>query len=232
MLTTSVPYSTCVISIVRATTLYMVVDLDDPSWFGTDGATWSMVEVNLAILCSCLPTIRFLVAKLVPCLGLRTQGSKYLGAQYLGAQLSSKSRSKSRRMSGFMMRSRKSQARDAANFNGSNKTIGGSSSGPTRPEPSAKSKDIMDTQWGIDHEKPGLYYHSNQISAWVSASPGESSPTKSKRQSEDAGSERQLVERRTSDRDLSQQIMITTTTTVQEGRADYPPTVSSPGRAL
>lgn len=228
---TSVGHSTCVISIVRATTLYLVVDLNDASWFGTDGAIWSMVEVNLAILCSSLPTIRYFVAKLLPCLGLRTQGSKYLGAPYMGAQLSSKSHSKSHRMSQFVMRSRKSQAADDANFKGSNKTIGGSSDGPTMPEPSAKSMDIMDTRWGIDHDKPGLYYHSNHISAWVSASPGESSPTRSKRASEDAESARQLVEHRVSDRDLGQQIMITTTI-VQEGRAEHSSEPTSPGAAL
>lgn len=226
LLTTSSFHSTCVISIVRATTLRVVVETDDPSWYGSDGAIWSMIEVNLAILCSCLPTIRYLIAQLLPCLGLRTtQASKYLGLPYLSSK-------RSRKSSGFMMRSRKSGAGDDGRLKVSNKTIGGSSDTPSRPEPSAKPADIMDTRWGIDHEKPGLYYHSNQISAWVSSNPGERSPTKSGAQSDDAESMRQLVDRRASDKDLNQQILITTTTTVKEGRAGDSPESSSPGRAL
>lgn len=187
-----------------------------------------MLEVNLAILCSCLPTIRYLVAQLLPCLGLRTQATKYLGLPYL----TSKQSRKSERRSAFMMRSRKSQAGDDARLRGSNKSIGDSSVNPTRPEPTARSTDLMDTRWGIDHEKPGLYYHSNQISAWVSTSHGDKSPTKSGSHSEDTESVRQLVDRTASDKDLNQQILITTTTTVKEGRAEIPPQVSQPGRAL
>ncbi|KAJ4417854.1 hypothetical protein N0V82_005911 [Gnomoniopsis sp. IMI 355080] len=218
---------TCVISIVRATTLRVVVETNDPSWNGSDGAIWSMLEVNLAILCSCLPTIRYLVAQILPCLGLRTQASKYLGLPYM----TSKQSRKSERRSAFMMRSRKSQAGDAR-LKGSNRTIGGSSDAPSRPEPTARPTDLMDTRWGIDHEKPGLYYHSNQISAWVSASGhGENSPTKAGEQSDDAESMKQLVDRRASDRDLNQQILITTTTTVKEMRAEVSPK-ASPGQAL
>ncbi|KAJ4388062.1 hypothetical protein N0V93_008667 [Gnomoniopsis smithogilvyi] len=219
---------TCVISIVRATTLRVVVETTDPSWYGSDGAIWSMSEVNLAILCSCLPTIRYLVAQILPCLGLRTQATKYLGLPYM----SSKQSRKSERKSAFMMRSRKSQAGDDARLRGSNKTIGGSSDSPMRPEPTARPLDLMDTRWGIDHEKPGLYYHSNQISAWVSANHGEKSPTKSGAQSDDTESMRQLVDRRASDKDLSQQILITTTTTIKEGRAEVSPKGPPPGQAL
>lgn len=225
--------STCVISIVRATTLRIVVETNDPSWNGTGGAIWSMSEVNLAILCSCLPTIRYLVAQVLPCLGLRTQATKYLGLPYM----SSKQSRKSERRSAFMMRSksRKSVVGNDARLRASLKTIGGSSAdGPTRPEPTARPTDLMETQWGIDHEKPGLYYHSNQISAWVSANRGEKSPTKGA-QSDDAESLKHLVDRRASDKDLNQQIIITTTTTVQEGRAEVSPNkaaASSPGRAL
>lgn len=222
--------STCVISIVRATTLRIVVETNDPSWNGSDGAVWSMSEVNLAILCSCLPTIRYLVAQILPCLGLRTQATKYLGLPYI----SSKHSKKSERRSVFMMRSksRKSVGGNDAKMRGSLKTIGGSSAdGPSRPEPIARPTDLMETQWGIDHEKPGLYYHSNQISAWVSANHGERSPTKGA-QSDDTESMKHLVDRRASDKDLNQQILITTTTTVQEGRAEPSPKPSSPGRAL
>lgn len=191
-----------------------------------------MSEVNLAILCSCLPTIRYLVAQVMPCLGLRTHATKYLGLPYM----SSKHSRKSERRSVFMMRSksRKSVVGNDAKIRGSLKTIGGSSAdGPTRPEPVARPTDLMETQWGIDHEKPGLYYHSNQISAWVSANNhGERSPTKGA-QSDDTESLKHLVDRRASDKDLNQQIIITTTTTVKEGRAEVSQKASSsPGRAL
>lgn len=189
-----------------------------------------MSEVNLAILCSCLPTIRYLVAQVLPCLGLRTQATKYLGLPYM----TSKHSRKSERKSVFMMRSKSRKSVVSGNdgrLRASLKTIGGSSAdGPTRPEPTiARPTDFMERQWGIDHEKPGLYYHSNQISAWVSANNhDETSPTgKGAQSGDDSESLKHLVDRRASDKDLNQQIIITTTTTVQEGRAEASPKKAS-----
>lgn len=196
-----------------------------------------MIEVNCAILCACLPTIRHLLALLMPCLGLRSQVSQYL-AQH---QLSSRSRSR-RVNSGFVLsrRGRRSQAPPTPRLghnNSGNKTIGGSSdheaimSSPPPQQQRHDSEAGLDTRWagGVDFEKPGLYYHSNQISAWISASPGgdgraggASTPGgKSRRKSEDESSDVQrLVDDKASERELRQHILVTKETVVTEEARD------------
>lgn len=223
-------YSTCVISIVRATTLYLVVVTDDASWYGAEAATWSMVEVNCAIICSCLPTLRYLLGQALPFLGLRTHSSISRGP------FSSKSR---RGSNGYALRSRKS---NAPGLVGSNKTFGGSSergggggSGGgglerSRQDPAEENGN----KWDANYDDTGLCYHSNYISAWVSTCPETNSPTRSsKTPSMDERSEKRLVDASISEQDLSQHIVITRTTHVEEERSDDPRTsVSSPGRAL
>lgn len=195
-----------------------------------------MVEVNCAILCACLPTIRHLLALCLPCLGLRSEVSQYLAQHQLS------SRSRSRRTSTFHLsrRTRKGQVPPTPRLGHSgNKTIGGSSDHEAVMTPqqqgrhdSSASGPGIDTRWagGVDFEKPGLYYHSNQISAWISAAPGgsggggggsggASTPggSKSRRRSEDESSDVQrLVNNRSSDRDLGQHILVTKETVVTE----------------
>lgn len=222
-----------------------MIGKDDPSWYGAYAAIWSMVEVNCAILCACLPTIRHLLALCLPCLGLRSEVSQYLAQHQLS------SRSRSRRIGSFALsrRTRKSQApptpRLGRHSHSANKTIGGSSDHegvmPQHQQQHQQHQQRhdsgagIDTRWagGVDFEKPGLYYHSNQISAWISASPGAaaggtaggaSTPGgggggggKSRRRSEDESSDVQrLVNNRASDRDLSQHILVTKETVVTE----------------
>lgn len=236
-----------------------------------------MIEVNCAILCACLPTIRHLLALCMPCLGLRSQVSQYLAQQ----QLSSRSRSR-RAGSGFVLsrRSRRSQAGARTprlgHNNSGNKTIGGSSDRegvmmqqqPQQQQqqyvqqPRHDSKTGLKTGWdgGVDFEKPGLYYHSNQISAWISASPGgagaggggaggggaggagaPAGSGKSRRKSEDEGSDVQrLVNNKASEQNLRRHILVTkeTVVTTEEAREDPRPASGSseldslPGRAV
>ncbi|EME88231.1 uncharacterized protein MYCFIDRAFT_110067, partial [Pseudocercospora fijiensis CIRAD86] len=49
---------TCVISIIRLQSLYVIANTKDVSWNNGLAAIWSNVEMNTAILCSCLPTVR------------------------------------------------------------------------------------------------------------------------------------------------------------------------------
>lgn len=238
-----------------------------------------MIEVNCAILCACLPTIRHLLALCMPCLGLRSQVSQYLAQQ----QLSSRSRSR-RADSGFVLsrRSRRSQAGPRTprlgHNNSGNKTIGGSSDRegvmmqqqqPQQQQqqqqyvqqPRHDLKAGLETRWdgGSDFEKPGLYYHSNQISTWISASPGgagaggggaggggaggASAPAgsgKSRRKSEDEGSDVQrLVNDKASEQNLRQHILVTKETVVTEEASEDPRPASGsseldslPGRAV
>ncbi|KAH8734319.1 hypothetical protein BGZ61DRAFT_527676 [Ilyonectria robusta] len=57
---------TCIISIIRATTLHQCLVTPDPTWDTTDAAWWTVVEINCAIICASLATLRPLLGKLVP----------------------------------------------------------------------------------------------------------------------------------------------------------------------
>lgn len=47
-------------------TLRDAVESSDPSWDNVGAAIWSVIELNCAIICASLPTLRPLVAKAVP----------------------------------------------------------------------------------------------------------------------------------------------------------------------
>ncbi|KAK3176963.1 hypothetical protein OEA41_008289 [Lepraria neglecta] len=50
----------CVASIYRVPKVYGLA-LSDPGWTDTDACIWSMVEVCVAIVCACLPTLKVLL---------------------------------------------------------------------------------------------------------------------------------------------------------------------------
>lgn len=177
-----------------------------------------MVEVNCAILCSCLPTIRYLVALIFPCLGLRTQASRYGPVSTPGG---SGTRSRKTLRGGFILRSWKHKQPLGSEDPPASDSTAGEASGPGMPEGRHEPVDMLETRWGIDVEKNGLYYHSNQISAWVSANPDSGSGTNPRQRSEDERSERR-VGHAVSDRDIGRHILITKSTIVQEGRVDDP----------
>lgn len=58
--------STCVVSILRLQSLYVVSHTDDISWNNPLAAIWSSTELNVGIICSCLPTIKGWVTKIFP----------------------------------------------------------------------------------------------------------------------------------------------------------------------
>ena len=57
---------TCIISILRLQALYVVSHTTDISWYNPLAAIWSSTEVNVGILCSCLPTLKGLVNHFFP----------------------------------------------------------------------------------------------------------------------------------------------------------------------
>lgn len=59
-------HSTCIVSILRLQSLYVISQADDITWENPLAAIWSSVEANTAILCSCLPTLRTYFVKLFP----------------------------------------------------------------------------------------------------------------------------------------------------------------------
>ena len=60
--------STCIISIIRLQSLYVVSTTDDISWDNPMAAILSSTEVNVGILCSCIPTLKGLVSRFFPTL--------------------------------------------------------------------------------------------------------------------------------------------------------------------
>ncbi|EXK24245.1 hypothetical protein FOMG_19017 [Fusarium oxysporum f. sp. melonis 26406] len=59
-------FFTCIVSIVRVPTLHLVMKSPDTSWIGQGAAVWSVVEINCAISCACLPMLKPLISRLLP----------------------------------------------------------------------------------------------------------------------------------------------------------------------
>ncbi|PKX90720.1 putative integral membrane protein (Pth11) [Aspergillus novofumigatus IBT 16806] len=62
----------CVIAIVRIVTMMPFVHSMDFTWYKVTLAKWAMVEINVGIICACLPVLRPLVLRVFP----RLAGSK------------------------------------------------------------------------------------------------------------------------------------------------------------
>jgi hypothetical protein len=58
--------STCIVSILRLTSLYAVSNAKDQTRENGQTALWSVLEINIGILCSCLPTLKGLVSRVFP----------------------------------------------------------------------------------------------------------------------------------------------------------------------
>ncbi|KAF2830025.1 hypothetical protein CC86DRAFT_179093 [Ophiobolus disseminans] len=56
----------CAISIIRLTDLYKYNGTLDPLWDSSAVAYWSVMELNVGILCACLPTLRPLIKQFAP----------------------------------------------------------------------------------------------------------------------------------------------------------------------
>ncbi|KAK2666589.1 hypothetical protein RAB80_017706 [Fusarium oxysporum f. sp. vasinfectum] len=57
---------TCIISIYRIRTLKSAASTKDPNWDNVDAAIWSFLEVTIAIITACLPTLRPFFSRLMP----------------------------------------------------------------------------------------------------------------------------------------------------------------------
>lgn len=66
MLVFGLGFTTCIISILRLHSLYVVSRTTDLSWDNPMPAIWSSTELNVAILCSCLPTLKGLISRVFP----------------------------------------------------------------------------------------------------------------------------------------------------------------------
>ncbi|KAG8156508.1 hypothetical protein KVR01_013612 [Diaporthe batatas] len=216
-------FFTCIISVVRATKLQAVVSAGDPSFYGAPGAIWSMVELNCAILCACLPTVRHLIGSWIPCLGLRTVRDAS------GYYAKSRTTASRRRMSLFQLRSKKS-GKSAPQSGGYAKHSKGSAASEAVTGASSKHDGgniELDTTWANDIENDGALYHSNNISAWVSADEPKSPIRAKVRIADDrrdrSGSESRLIGSGVSNEQLRTNILVTRDVTVEEGRTTPSP---------
>lgn len=58
-----------VVSILRLQSLVLFVDSSNPSWDFTGVSDWSAVEINVGIICTCMPTMRLMIVRIFPALG-------------------------------------------------------------------------------------------------------------------------------------------------------------------
>ncbi|KAF2197508.1 hypothetical protein GQ43DRAFT_402891 [Delitschia confertaspora ATCC 74209] len=65
----------CIVSILRLQSLISISNSWDPTYDNPPAATWSSVETNVGIICSCLPCLRPLVAKFFPKVFASYQGT-------------------------------------------------------------------------------------------------------------------------------------------------------------
>lgn len=65
---------TCIISILRLQSLLVFLHNTDISWHNPLAAIWSSLEVNIGIVCSCLPTLKAMVSRYFP----RVFNTRYL----------------------------------------------------------------------------------------------------------------------------------------------------------
>ncbi|KAF2036556.1 hypothetical protein EK21DRAFT_83513 [Setomelanomma holmii] len=56
----------CVVSILRLQSLVAISNSSDPTYDNPPAATWSSVETNVGIICSCLPLLRPLLTRILP----------------------------------------------------------------------------------------------------------------------------------------------------------------------
>lgn len=58
--------STCIVSILRLQSLYVVSVSKDLTWNNPLAAIWSSTETNVGIICSCLPTLKGCITHFFP----------------------------------------------------------------------------------------------------------------------------------------------------------------------
>ncbi|KAI1845049.1 hypothetical protein JX265_008366 [Neoarthrinium moseri] len=64
-----------VVSILRLQSLVIFADTQNPTWdyFGVNN--WSVVEINVGIICTCMPALRLILVRIFPALGGTTNAS-------------------------------------------------------------------------------------------------------------------------------------------------------------
>ncbi|KAI9870835.1 MAG: hypothetical protein M1830_003747 [Pleopsidium flavum] len=68
MLVFAVGGCVCLMSFLRLRHIYVLAISKDIPWDNVAAATWSGIEINVGIICACLPTLKHLITYFAPCL--------------------------------------------------------------------------------------------------------------------------------------------------------------------
>jgi hypothetical protein len=86
--------SVCIVSILRLNSIVVLArHPEDQMWYGAPPTYWAAIEMNLAIVCACVPALKPLVVKVIPAFSTRL--SKNNSNQRSGNSKPSKSSSHS-----------------------------------------------------------------------------------------------------------------------------------------
>lgn len=66
-------FSVTVVSIVRLQSLVSFANSSNPSWDNLMVSQWSTIEVNVGIICACMPTLRLILLRIFPALSSTTR---------------------------------------------------------------------------------------------------------------------------------------------------------------
>jgi hypothetical protein len=68
--------SVTIVSILRLQSLVTFASSDNPTWDDWQTTNWSTIEVNVGIICACLPTARLMLKRIFPALGGTSRNTK------------------------------------------------------------------------------------------------------------------------------------------------------------
>lgn len=68
-------YSVTIVSALRVQSLVHFAASNNPTWDQTDVIIWSNIEINVGIICACLPSLRLILVRMFPKVFGTTQNS-------------------------------------------------------------------------------------------------------------------------------------------------------------
>lgn len=73
--------SVTIVSILRLRSLIFFANSSNPTWDQWSIAYWSTIEVNVGMICTCLPSLRLILLRLFPQLGSGSRSGRSYGVQ-------------------------------------------------------------------------------------------------------------------------------------------------------
>ncbi|KAJ9137088.1 CFEM domain-containing protein [Pleurostoma richardsiae] len=85
-----------VVSILRLKSLVSFANTQNPSWDYWNVTNWSVVEINVGIICTCMPALRLIIVRVFPALGSSTYASNNNNYYKSGSRGGPRSKGRSR----------------------------------------------------------------------------------------------------------------------------------------